>query len=80
MFLSHTIYQLLRGDPFLFRAQHYGCAMRIIGTHVVYLVLLHFLEAHPDVGLDIFHQVPKVNTAVRVGKCGSNENFSLVHQ
>jgi hypothetical protein len=41
---------------------------------------LHFLETHPNVGLNVFHQMAEMDAAVGVGQGGSNENFSLVHQ
>jgi len=36
-------------------------------------VALHALEPHPDVGLDVLHDVADVERAVRVGKRGGDE-------
>ena len=80
MFAMDTINQGFRRDAFFFRAKHDGGAVRVVGTYVIYLVSLHFLEAYPDVGLNILHQMAKMNAAVRIRQGGSNQNFSLVHQ
>jgi hypothetical protein len=40
------------------------------------LVPLHFLEAHPDVGLNVFDQMPQMNRTVGVGQGGGDENFA----
>jgi hypothetical protein len=34
------------------------------------------LKAHPDVGLDIFHQVAQMYAAIGIGEGGGNEYFS----
>jgi hypothetical protein len=53
-------YQLLRRDPFGFRLQHDGRAVGVVGTDEEQLVPLHSLETHPDVGLDVLHDVADV--------------------
>jgi hypothetical protein len=40
-------------------------------------VAAHLLETNPKVGLDIFHQMPKMNITVRVGKRACNHYFSF---
>ena len=80
VFEPHTINQLLGRNAFLFGAKHHRRAVRVIRTDVVDLMLLHFLESHPDIGLDIFHQMSQMDAAIGVGQCGGNENFSLFHQ
>ena len=37
-----------------------------------------FLEANPDVRLDVLHQVAQVNRAVGVGKGRSNEDATVL--
>jgi hypothetical protein len=37
---------------------------------------LHLLEAHPDVGLDVFDQVAEVDRAVGVRQGGGDEDFA----
>ena len=58
--------ELLRRDAFLFRAQHDGRAVRVVGADVVALMPAQALEAYPDIGLDIFHHVAEVNRAVGI--------------
>ncbi len=69
----------LGGDAFLLRPQHDGGAVGVVGAHVVALVPLHLLEAHPDVGLDVFHQVAEVDAAVGIGQGGGDEYLALAH-
>jgi hypothetical protein len=40
---------------------------------------LHALEPHPDVGLDVFHDVADVELAVGVGQGGGDEQLALGH-
>jgi hypothetical protein len=39
-------------------------------------VALHALEPHPDVGLDVLHDVADVEVAVGVGQGGGNEELA----
>src|SRR5437879_4060470 len=65
--------ELLRRLPRLLRRQHDRCAVSIVGADEVHFVALHALEPHPDVRLDVFHDVADVERAVRVGKGGGDE-------
>ena len=80
VFAMHALDQRFRRDAILLGAQHDRRAVRIVGAHVPALgnlVLgLHFLEAYPDIGLDVFDQVAKVNGTVGVGQGGSDEDFA----
>ena len=60
--------ELLGRDAFGFGLQHDRRAVRVVGADEMHLVALHPLEAHPDVGLDVLHDVPDVERPVRVGK------------
>ena len=60
--------QCFRGEPFGVRFQHDRCAVGVVGADEVKLVALHALEPHPDIGLDVFHDVADVKQPVRVGK------------
>jgi hypothetical protein len=42
----------------------------------VAFVTAHFLEAHPDIGLDVFDQMAEVNAAVGIGQGGGNKNLA----
>jgi hypothetical protein len=41
--------------------------MRVVGAHEMHFVAAHALEAHPDVGLDVFHDVADVERAIGIG-------------
>ncbi len=76
MLVPHPVYQLFGRDAFLLGAQHDRRAVGIVGADIMHLVAPHLLEAHPDVGLDVFDQVAEVDAAVGIGKCGSDQYFS----
>ena len=67
-------------DAFLFGTQHDRRAVRVVSANVPafgYPVFrLHLLEAHPDVGLDVFNEMAEVNGPVGVGQGRRNENFT----
>ena len=69
--------QRLRGDAFLLRPQHDGGAVGVVRAHVVALVPAHLLEAHPDVGLDVLHEMAEVDAAVGIGQRGGDEELAL---
>ena len=56
-----------------FRSNHDGRSVSIVGTNKVNLVTLHALETHPDIGLDVLHDVPDVERAVGVGQGSGDE-------
>jgi hypothetical protein len=71
----HAGDQLLRGDAFLVGAQHDRRAVGVVGADVIDLsVGLHSLEAHPDIGLDVFHEVAEVDAAVGVRQRRGDED------
>jgi hypothetical protein len=45
----------------------------------MHLVALHALEAHPDVGLDVLHDVADVERAVRIGQARGDEELAGGH-
>ena len=61
------------------RPNHDRRAVRIVGAEVDALVASQFLEAHPDVRLDVLDQMPDVDVPVGVGQGGCNEDSSLSH-
>src|SRR6266699_6606554 len=65
--------EILRRFPRLFGGEHDRRAVRVVGSDEVHLVALHALEAHPDVGLDVLHDVADMERAVRVGQGGGDE-------
>jgi len=72
--VQHPVHQRSRGDALFFGAQHDGRAVLVVGAHVVDLVAAHALEAHPDVGLDVLHQMAQVDGAVGVGQGAGDED------
>ena len=69
-------HELLGRNARLFGGNHDGGAVGVVGTHKVDRVALHALEPHPDVGLDVFHDVADVEVAVGVRQGGGNEEFA----
>jgi hypothetical protein len=76
MLAMHAVDQLFRRDAFLLGAQHDRRAVRVVGADVPAFVAGHLLEAHPDVGLDVFDQMAEVDGAVGVGQGGGDEDFA----
>jgi hypothetical protein len=54
VFPSHSVNKLLRRYAFLSCANHYRCAMGVIGTEIQAVIAAELLEPDPDVGLAIF--------------------------
>jgi hypothetical protein len=59
--------------PGLLRGEHDRRAVRVVGAHEMHRVALHALKAHPDIGLDVLHDVADMERAVGVGKRGGYE-------
>src|SRR6185369_8783407 len=68
--------ELFRRLAGLFRRQHDRRAVRVVGADAMHFVALHALEAHPDIGLDVLHDVADVERAVGVRKCGGDEELA----
>ena len=64
--LLHAGDQVLLADALLAGADHDRRAMRVVGTDVNTPLAAKFLEADPNVGLQVFHQVAQVDGAVGV--------------
>ena len=77
VFLAHARDERLRADALLLGAQHHRRAVGVVGADVVTFVPAHFLEAHPDIGLNVFHEVPEVKRAVGVGQGAGDEDFAF---
>ncbi len=72
-------HKLLGCDAGLLGGDHDGRAVCVVCAHEIDLVALHSLETHPDVGLDVLHDVADVEVAVGVGQCGGDEELALGH-
>ena len=79
MFALDAIDQLLGGDALAFGAEHDGGAVGVVGADEYALMPAHFLQAHPDIGLDRFHDVAEMDVAVRIGQGARDENLALAH-
>jgi hypothetical protein len=82
VFTPHAFDQFLGLDAQLARFQHDGRAVCVVGADVDAVMPAQLLEAHPDVGLDIFHQMPQMDRPVGVGQRAGDEDFSygFVHE
>ena len=72
----HAGDQLLGREAFLFGAQHDRCAMGVVGADEPAFVAAHFLEAGPDVGLDVLDQVAEMDCAIGIGERAGNEDLA----
>ncbi len=68
--------ELLRRLAGLLGGDHDRCAMRVVGADEMHLVALHAQVAHPDVGLDVLHDVADVQRPVGVRQRGGHEQLA----
>ena len=64
--LLHAGDEVFLADAFLAGADHDRRAVRVVGTDINAPLAAEFLEADPDIGLEIFDQVAEVDGAVGV--------------
>ena len=76
VFFMDAVYELFGGDPLVFCANHYRCAVSVVGAEVKALIAAYFLKPHPDIGLEIFDEMADVDGAVCVGQGGGNDDFT----
>jgi hypothetical protein len=50
----------------------------IIGADVVTALPIQALEACPDIGLDLFHQVAQMNRAIGIGQGTGYQNVTFI--
>ena len=72
-------YRLFWSDTLFLGVQADGSAVGIVGADVGAQIARKFLEAYPDIGLDIFHQVTHMQRAVGVGQGAGDKYFALAH-
>ena len=71
--------KLLRSDPFFLGGNHHRGAVRIIGTDKMNGMSIHSLSAHPNVGLNIFHDMSDMEMPIGIGKSSRNEYLAFLH-
>ncbi len=76
VFFANIGDKLFGGDAIGLSLEHNRRAVGVVGANVVALVAAHALKACPDIRLNIFDHVTKVNGAIGVGKGGSSEDFT----
>lgn len=76
MLFAHAGNHVFGGDALFFGGEHHGRAVGVVGAAVVAFVAAQFLQAHPNIGLDMFHHVSEMNRAVGIGQGGGNEDFA----
>jgi hypothetical protein len=69
---------LFRADAVLLSLQHDGGTVSIVCADVVHVMATGFLKANPDIGLDVFHQMAKVNRAVGIGQGAGDKDAPLM--
>src|SRR6202023_2417969 len=68
--------QFLRRDDLGLGLEHDRRAVRVVCADEMHDIYEHPLEADPDVGLDVFHDMPDVERAIGVGQSGGDEEFA----
>ena len=72
-------HQLVRCDPFGLRPEHDRRAVGVVRADEMHRMPLHPLEAHPDIGLDVLHDMSDVKRTVGVGQRGGDEERAARH-
>ncbi|EEG33090.1 hypothetical protein NEIFLAOT_01834 [Neisseria flavescens NRL30031/H210] len=76
VFFAHFGNHVFGRDALFLRGKHHGCAVGVVGAAVVAFVAAQFLEAYPNVGLDVFDHVAEVDAAVGIRQRGSDKDFA----
>jgi len=72
----HALDEVFRGDLFGAGAYHNRGAVSVIGAEVEALIAADFLEADPDIGLEVLDQVSYVNWAICIGQSRCYDDFA----
>ena len=67
--------QFFGRDAFGARAHHDRRAVRVVRADIDAGVAAHLLEAHPEIGLDVFDEMPEVDVAVGVRQGRGDNHF-----
>ena len=69
-------HELLRRLARFFGGNHDGRPVGVVGAHKIDGMALHALKAHPDIGLDVLHDVADMEISVGVGQSGGDEKLA----
>ena len=67
-------HELLWRDPFCFGFKHDWRAVGVISADKMHGVTCHTHGAHPDISLNVFHDVANVKRTIGVGQCGRDKD------
>jgi hypothetical protein len=56
--------------------EHNGGAVGIVGTDVNAVIASQFLEAHPNVGLNVLDEMTDMDVSIGIRERSGNENFT----
>ena len=80
MLLSDLADKLLRGNAFPVGLEHDRRAVRVVRANIITGVAALFLEAYPDVGLDVFDQMADMDRAVSIRQSTGDEDVTNRHR
>ena len=67
MFMVDLLNEIRFRNSLLTCADHDRRAVRIIATNVNTAISTQFLKPAPNIGLNVFHQVPEMNGTIGIG-------------
>ena len=70
-------YEFLRRNPAFLCGDHNRCTMDVVRPDEMHPIAGHSFVTNPNVGLNVFHDVPNVEGAVGVGQGGGDEKITL---
>ena len=73
-------HKLLWGDAGLLRGNHDGRAMGVVCTDKIHALPLHALITHPNIGLDVLHDVADVEVSIGIRKGGGDKELAHGHR
>jgi len=76
MLSLHKCNLLFRCMAQLFSFKHNGGAMSVVSTNITTLVATMLLKTHPDICLDCFKNMPKMQWTIGVRQCAGNKNIT----
>ena len=82
MLFADFINKFLRCDSHLICFEHDRSSVGIVGTYIGALMTALLLETNPDICLDVFHQMAKMDRAISVWESTGYKNltFTVAHE